>query len=239
MDREQVDEEEEIDFNKDGIPANAIIAIEELNNKLLYFIDQAKQVRSEAGLNPLLQEIQDYKTTNLDLSLIDRNGKIKKYSNFYTGRGKRVNAGDFVKTYRDFKIAYDNLKRKQKELNFVKIAATAMFPPTRNAEFVIISENPVNSGLPQVDRDKACQPPPYVSDRPSDRPIEYTLQPAYLTINKNPQNPNEPHRIHPDFIDHPNINMIIFEIFIKIYDFTHDNIKKIDRITEVDIEAIT
>jgi hypothetical protein len=195
--------------------------IEEIYNKLNEFKDQMSLVNDKASIDALLQDIQNYTSPVLNLRLINVNGQVNKYDDDTLNKGKqyKINKTNFGRTYSDFIKTYENLKRRQKEINFVKIAATAL--KSDGTE--------VNPGLPN--RDKACQPPPYVS---SDEPIVYTLQPAYLTINPNPDS-DTPHIIDNRFLVFPNINMIIFEIFIKIYDFTHDNIKKIDRITEVDI----
>jgi len=72
----------------------------------------------------------------------------------------------------------------------------------------------------------------------------YTLQPAYLTMHSSTSgftntDDTRPHTINQDFVNLPNVNMIIFEILIKVYDFVHDNIKSTTRIESVDYEIFS
>ena len=72
----------------------------------------------------------------------------------------------------------------------------------------------------------------------------YTLQPAYLTIHPDGygatnKDDTRQHMINRVFVDLPNVNMIIFEILIKVYDFVHDNIKSTTRIESIDYSIFT
>ena len=108
--------------------------------------------------------------------------------------------------------------------------ALSVYMGDRNQHNTKFPEPPQGSPRKKMKlKENCCKPNPCYSRVPS----YFLFPPAYLTM-PDPNNNNGRHVINPHFLSHPNGNMIIFEILIKIIDFVHDNIKDTKRIVNVD-----